>query len=407
MDFQPFSGRDVLISDAEAGDARASLGSRSPHKEVATPVASRTPRIFSSVDRGTATLVGANFLEDSTQAFAADEHVGRYLKTDDDQFYYIQSHTALRLTVDAGGATPSLGSYSIFEFGQARGILTLSGNAADTETVVIDGKTYTFQAVLTDTDGNVLVGGSASASIDNLVAAITLGAGAGTTYAASTTLHTTVTASAGAGDTMDAFAKTGGAAGDAITTTETLGFGAWGGGTFSMGADPLTPGTDYAFNRSTGDLELTTGLLEHDALVAADDGATVSTGAYTFTQGLGAFAQDFINGDPDNFRLFPGVKSTGTQVTVLAPTIVSPVLTIQVIGTSGTTDDDLTELVQVTIQAYVNSLGIGDNVILAEIIRRVKGLANVRDTKMVSPTTNVTIAAGQLARITDAQVVVV
>lgn len=104
----------------------------------------------------------------------------------------------------------------------ATNVLTLAANAANAETVTIDTKTYTFQTALTDVDGNVLIGATASDSIDNLIAAITLGAGAGTLYAASTTLHPTVTASAGAGDTMDAAAKVQGTNGNSIATTETL-----------------------------------------------------------------------------------------------------------------------------------------------------------------------------------------
>lgn len=121
---------------------------------------------------------------------------------------------------------------------KATGTLTLALNVANTETVVIDGKTYTYQTSLTDSDGNVLIGGSASASLDNLIAAINLQVGSGTEYAASTTIHSTVTALAGAGDTMDITAKTAGTAGNSIATTETLaGSGnEWGAGTMSGGS---------------------------------------------------------------------------------------------------------------------------------------------------------------------------
>jgi len=121
----------------------------------------------------------------------------------------------------------------------ATGTLTLTGNALNAETVTIDTKVYTFQTVLTDVDGNVLIGATASDSLDNLIAAITLGAGSGTLYAASTTLHPTVTAAAGAGDTMDASAKTEGTAGNTIATTETLTNGSWGGATLSGGAGDM------------------------------------------------------------------------------------------------------------------------------------------------------------------------
>jgi len=105
----------------------------------------------------------------------------------------------------------------------AIGILTLTGQPADTQTVTIASKVYTFQAVLTDVDGNVLIGGSASETIDNLIAAINLGTGAGTLYAAAMTANAAPTSAyQGAGDTMVLHALT------AIATTETADNTAWG-----------------------------------------------------------------------------------------------------------------------------------------------------------------------------------
>ncbi len=126
-----------------------------------------------------------------------------------------------------GGLTPRF----------ARGVLTVTA-IANTNTVTINGKVYTFQDTLTDVDGNVHVGASDSDSIDNLVDAINLGAGAGTDYATSMTLHPTVTAAAGAGDTMDARAKVVGVAGNALTTTETID-GSWAEVTLLGGLDAL------------------------------------------------------------------------------------------------------------------------------------------------------------------------
>jgi len=119
----------------------------------------------------------------------------------------------------------------------ATGVLTLTGQPLDTQTVTIGSKVYTFQTVLTNVDGNVLIGASASASLDNLIAAITLGLGAGTLYATATTLHPTVTAAAGAGDTMDATAQAKGSGGNSLATTETLTNGSWGNATLTGGAE--------------------------------------------------------------------------------------------------------------------------------------------------------------------------
>jgi hypothetical protein len=115
-------------------------------------------------------------------------------------------------------------------------ILTLSGNASDTETVTVGTKVYTFQTSLTNVDGNVLIGASASDSIDNLIVAINLGAGAGTKYATATTTHPeSALASAGAGDTMDVSVNQNSS--DTLATTETLGSGSWGAAAFVFPTD--------------------------------------------------------------------------------------------------------------------------------------------------------------------------
>jgi len=104
------------------------------------------------------------------------------------------------------------------------GTLTLTGQPLNTETVTIGTKVYTFQTTLTNVDGNVLIGASASDSLDNLIAAINLDAGAGTLYAESTTAGANVIAVAGAGDTMIIYDEDS----QALATTETLTNGSWG-----------------------------------------------------------------------------------------------------------------------------------------------------------------------------------
>lgn len=105
---------------------------------------------------------------------------------------------------------------------QAVGTLTFVGNPLNTETVTIGTKVYTFQTVLTNVDGNVLIGGSAAASLANLFAAITLGAGSGVSYAALTTAHPTAFALTPVGLTMLVYALLGGVAGNTIASTTTV-----------------------------------------------------------------------------------------------------------------------------------------------------------------------------------------
>lgn len=170
---------------------------------------------------------------------------------------------------------------------------------------------------------------------------------------------------------------------------------------------PLTPGTDFQFNQATGDLELTTGLVTHDGLVAASDNASPSLGAYLYASGLAAFVQRSINGDPTDFNDFPGYRAAGTQVLVAVPTIQAQAFVISIVPARGFTVAQLTAAVQVAVETYVNALGIGADVVLAEVIATIMALPGVADTQIISPPANVSVPSGTLIRITDANVDVV
>jgi len=108
----------------------------------------------------------------------------------------------------------------------AANTLTLTGNAVAAEQVIIGNITYSFRTVLVAAY-DVLIGATASDTLDNLIAAINGAAGAGTTYGTGTVAHPDVTAAAGAGDTMTVTANTPGAAGSLIETSETMTEGNW------------------------------------------------------------------------------------------------------------------------------------------------------------------------------------
>lgn len=106
----------------------------------------------------------------------------------------------------------------------ATNVLTLTGLPIANETVTIDDTTYTFVAT-PNAAYEVQIGATASDCIDNLIAAMQAGAGAGTVYGTGTVAHPTVTVAAGAGDTMTLTANTPGAASSLIETSEILTFG--------------------------------------------------------------------------------------------------------------------------------------------------------------------------------------
>ncbi len=121
---------------------------------------------------------------------------------------------------------------------KATSILTLSANATDGNSVTIGSTKYTFKETL-GAAYDVLIGASASDTIDNLIAAINKAAGEGSTYGTGTVAHTLVTAAVGAGDTMGITAKTAGVAGNAIATTELSAVCSWTSTVMAGGVDPV------------------------------------------------------------------------------------------------------------------------------------------------------------------------
>lgn len=108
--------------------------------------------------------------------------------------------------------------------------LTVSGNPSNGQTVTIGGKAYTFQTTLTNVDGNVQIGVDAATSLGNLAAAVMLASGSGTKYAAATTRHADVDATAAPTVLTITARHRGnrtGPDGDGIACSETLSAGSW------------------------------------------------------------------------------------------------------------------------------------------------------------------------------------
>lgn len=115
--------------------------------------------------------------------------------------------------------------------------LVLTGTVSNGQTVTIGGKVYTFQATLTNSDGNVKLGaaGDAAESLANLAAAIDLGPGAGTKYAAAMTKNPHCRVQAVTNDSLTVESRVVGAIGNFVPLAETLDNGAWAGGATALG----------------------------------------------------------------------------------------------------------------------------------------------------------------------------
>lgn len=182
---------------------------------------------------------------------------------------------------------------------KATGTLTLTGNALNNETVVIGSITYTWKTTLTVSAYEVLIGASASASLDNLIAAINRTGASGTAYSEATTRHPTASAAAGAGDTMVATALTAGTDGNSIITTDSMSNGSWGGPTLSNGtAFTVTGISDPAFAGGATSVAFCDGYM---IFSRPDSGQWFISGLYDATT---FDALDFATaeGGPDNLK---------------------------------------------------------------------------------------------------------
>jgi hypothetical protein len=110
----------------------------------------------------------------------------------------------------------------------AVGTLTVSDDFDDTETCTIGAKVYTFQASLTNVDGNIQIGATVTDTLANFVKAINLTGVAGTDYATAMTRHPLVDAVSSSATTLVVRARMNGTAGNHIATSETGGEHAWG-----------------------------------------------------------------------------------------------------------------------------------------------------------------------------------
>ncbi len=127
---------------------------------------------------------------------------------------------------------------------------------------------------------------------------------------------------------------------------------------------------------------------------------------YKHKTGLEQKAQFTIDGldrDPSNF---PGIGAAGTQFEVLTPVLVKLSLIINVTTEEGVSLSAVSGDVSNAVAEYVNSRGVGEDIILSEIIAAAQSITGVFDVEVSNFTENITIADGELARIDDNDLVV-
>lgn len=123
---------------------------------------------------------------------------------------------------------------------KATGVVTAADQVSNNDTVVIGNKTYTFKTALTPAEGEVLIGASAAATLDNLKLAINRTApetNDGVKYKVAAA-HTQVTATTNTDTEQTVEARYTGTGPNSYATTTTAANLSWGAATLESGANP-------------------------------------------------------------------------------------------------------------------------------------------------------------------------
>jgi hypothetical protein len=212
-----------------------------------------------------------------------------------------QSAAAFSLTAFAGGGAAAIAS------------ITSSGtNVSNNDTVTINGKVYTFQTVLTNTDGHVLIGASADASLLNLLCAVNLTGTSGTQYAAAMTKNTYATAynqnTTNHKIYLQAIAT--GSGGNALTLAKSAATLTVSGATFSGGGTNANQVTQI----TVGGVNLLSAIVPYNASNAQTAADVVTNiNGYSGTSGFSATA---TNGVINLVAAMPGAANNFARVAV-------------------------------------------------------------------------------------------
>lgn len=131
-----------------------------------------------------------------------------------------------------------------------------------------------------------------------------------------------------------------------------------------------------------------------------DDGSTGGVSSAKLQE-----VQDIIDGTGTESN--PGYRAAGVNVEVVAPSIVTQNVAVTVTVGSGIDLDQLEVDINTALTNYINTLGVGDDIIYSELIAAVMSVYGVVDCDVTTPSSNVTISTSQVGRLGTVTVTVV
>lgn len=113
-----------------------------------------------------------------------------------------------------------------------------------------------------------------------------------------------------------------------------------------------------------------------------------------------------IYGDDTDLNTFPGVGAAGITFQILSPTVREVEVQANVTLAEGVSISNVSDDIKNAISGYINGLGIGSKVVVAEIIDQIMNVSNVIDVVVVTPTVNITIGGSEIARTRGSLIIV-
>jgi uncharacterized phage protein gp47/JayE len=164
----------------------------------------------------------------------------------------------------------------------------------------------------------------------------------------------------------------------------------------------LTPSSrQYKFSEANNTL------ISHVGKLGYNTDVTIGIDGYLYYTGLLQRVQRIVDGFEPDPTSFPGMRAVGGLIETLPPLIKNIILSIAVTTTDGVNIGDVSNNVKSAIINYIESLGVGQDVVLSAIIEavmQIKGVGAVTFTNPIPSTERITVANNEKATISPANI---
>ena len=142
----------------------------------------------------------------------------------------------------------------------------------------------------------------------------------------------------------------------------------------------LSPGNrGYKWNQTNSTFISAIGKIGYDeSLLSGIDG-------YQYYTGLLRKVQRVIDGFEPDAASFPGRKAVGSAIEILPPLPVRVSISLDITTQGGVNLSEISDQIISSVINYISDLGVGEDVILSDIIVRVKSISGVAAVTFITP----------------------